>query len=56
MPVLTRGEAAKRLGLRLDQFRALEERGEIATVPTGLTRMVPFSEVVRLKKEREPKG
>jgi excisionase family DNA binding protein len=46
--VLTRGEAAERLGVSLSQLDLMIAAGTIQSLPTGYARMVPTSEIERL--------
>src|SRR5258708_5188331 len=46
--VLTTREAAARLGMSRMQLEALIDRGDVETLPTGYTRMIPTTEVERL--------
>jgi excisionase family DNA binding protein len=47
--VLTIGEAAARLGMSRAQLEAMIDRGAIEALPTGYTRMIPTTEVERLR-------
>jgi excisionase family DNA binding protein len=46
--VLTIGEAAARLDMSGSELEALLDRGVVAALPTGYTRMIPTAEVERL--------
>lgn len=48
--VLSLGEAAARLGVSRVELEAMIAAGTIEALPTGLTRMVPTSEVERLER------
>jgi excisionase family DNA binding protein len=50
--VLTIGEAAARLGMSRSELEALIDRGAVKALPTGFTRMIPTSEVERLRRLR----
>ena len=50
--VLSLGEAAARVGVSRAQLEAMIEAGTIRALPTGYTRMIPTSEVVRLVTHR----
>lgn len=43
--VLSLGEAAARLGMSRSELEAMIERGRVKALPTGLTRMIPTTEV-----------
>ena len=47
--VLSIGEAAARLGMSRVQLEALVDRGAVHALPTGFTRMIPSTEVERLR-------
>ena|ERR1700694_921484 len=49
--VLTRGEAAARLGISRATLEAMIAAGTIEALPTGYTRMIPTREVQRLKDQ-----
>jgi predicted DNA-binding transcriptional regulator AlpA len=48
--VLTVGEAATRLGMSRAQLDAMIARGQVETLPIEFGRVVPTSEVDRLRK------
>jgi excisionase family DNA binding protein len=50
--VLSIGEAAVRLGMSRSQVDAMIDRGALAALPTGFTRMIPTIEVMRLQQAR----
>ena len=50
--VLSIGEAAARLDLSRSQLEAMIVAGKVAALPTGFTRMIPTTEVERLRSMR----
>jgi excisionase family DNA binding protein len=46
--VLSLGEAAARLGVSRESLEAMVDAGKVQALPTGFTKMIPTSEVVRL--------
>lgn len=47
--MLSIGEAAARLGMSRAQLELLIDRGIVRALPTGYTRMIPTTEVERLR-------
>jgi hypothetical protein len=50
MGVLSLGEAAARLGMSRAELETTIVAGKIEALPTGFTRMIPTTEVERLKR------